>query len=247
MNGRRSKRSATASCRSRRTGRRCRSRRWSTRSSTRTAATATATTACRRCARPGGAACAHRGRGAAPAQRRLRAARRRRAGRAAARRRRRGRSLATGAACRRRSSSPSDCCSTSSRRITPSDRVERDRLWRPGEPARLCPNGFRPARPVGGGRSQARRRGGSSQAKCRHADDPQRVPRGKDGRAPDVFRVGGWVPMREYSDDEPVDFAIVGTGAGGGTLACRLAELGFSVVALRCRPVVAPARGFRFG
>ena len=35
--------------------------------------------------------------------------------------------------------------------------------------------------------------------------------------------------MRE---DEAVDFAIVGTGAGGGTLACRLAEDGFSVVAL---------------
>jgi choline dehydrogenase-like flavoprotein len=61
-------------------------------------------------------------------------------------------------------------------------------------------------------------------------DDPQRGPRGKDGRAPDPFRVGGWVPMREYRDDEAVDFAIVGTGAGGGTLACRLAELGFSVV-----------------
>ena len=37
--------------------------------------------------------------------------------------------------------------------------------------------------------------------------------------------------MREYREDEPVDFAIVGTGAGGGTLACKLAEYGFSVVA----------------
>lgn len=57
------------------------------------------------------------------------------------------------------------------------------------------------------------------------------TPRGKNGRAPDVFTVGGWVPMREYPQDEPVDFAIVGTGAGGGTLACRLAEQGFRVVA----------------
>src|SRR5689334_16782396 len=64
------------------------------------------------------------------------------------------------------------------------------------------------------------------------SDDPQSVPRGKNGRAPDPFRVGGWMPMRAYRDDEPVDFAIVGTGAGGGTLACRLAESGFSVVAL---------------
>jgi choline dehydrogenase-like flavoprotein len=62
-------------------------------------------------------------------------------------------------------------------------------------------------------------------------DEAMHTPRGKNGRAPDVFTIGGWVPMREYSQDEPVDFAIVGTGAGGGTLACRLAELGFSVVA----------------
>nr|WP_217709297.1 GMC family oxidoreductase [Paraburkholderia atlantica] len=37
--------------------------------------------------------------------------------------------------------------------------------------------------------------------------------------------------MRMYPDGEEVDFAIVGTGAGGGTLACRLAEKGFKVVA----------------
>ncbi|HEX3953677.1 MAG TPA: GMC family oxidoreductase [Stellaceae bacterium] len=63
------------------------------------------------------------------------------------------------------------------------------------------------------------------------SDDPQIVPRGGHGRAPDVFKPGGWVPMREYPENETVDFAIVGTGAGGGTLACRLAEAGFSVVA----------------
>ncbi|HEX3413542.1 MAG TPA: GMC family oxidoreductase, partial [Stellaceae bacterium] len=56
-------------------------------------------------------------------------------------------------------------------------------------------------------------------------------PRAKDGQAPDVFRHGGWIPMRCYRDDDEVDFAIVGTGAGGGTLACKLAEAGFSVVA----------------
>ena len=48
------------------------------------------------------------------------------------------------------------------------------------------------------------------------------------GSAPDVFHPGGWMPMRQYSDDDVVDFAIVGTGAGGGTLACKLAEYGFS-------------------
>ena len=61
--------------------------------------------------------------------------------------------------------------------------------------------------------------------------DALRNPRGRDGRAPDVFQRGGWVPMREYPDDELVDFVIVGTGAGGGPLACRLAEAGFSVIA----------------
>jgi len=57
------------------------------------------------------------------------------------------------------------------------------------------------------------------------------TPRAVGGRAPDVFRPGGWIPMRTYDDDDEIDFAIVGTGAGGGTLACRLAEAGFSVVA----------------
>jgi choline dehydrogenase-like flavoprotein len=61
-------------------------------------------------------------------------------------------------------------------------------------------------------------------------DEALKHPRGKNGRAPDPLRVGGWMPMREYREDEPVDFVIVGTGAGGGTLACKLAEAGFSVV-----------------
>ncbi|MBU7442285.1 GMC family oxidoreductase [Paraburkholderia fungorum] len=61
-------------------------------------------------------------------------------------------------------------------------------------------------------------------------DDALTQPRGKHGRAPDVFERGGWLPMREYANDDEVDFAIVGTGAGGGTLACRLAERGFRVV-----------------
>jgi choline dehydrogenase-like flavoprotein len=63
-------------------------------------------------------------------------------------------------------------------------------------------------------------------------DDALRHPRGTHGRAPDVFTRGGWVSMREYPQNETVDFVIVGTGAGGGTLACRLAEKGFKVVAL---------------
>ncbi|ACL55460.1 GMC family oxidoreductase [Methylobacterium nodulans] len=75
-------------------------------------------------------------------------------------------------------------------------------------------------------------------------DDPMRVPRARDGRAPNVMRIGEWVPMRQHRDDEEVDFAIVGTGAGGGTLACRLAEEGFSVVAFDAGPYWRPLEDF---
>ena len=68
--------------------------------------------------------------------------------------------------------------------------------------------------------------------------------RAAGGQAPDVFRRGGWVPMRCYADDEEVDFAIVGTGAGGGTLAARLAEAGFSVVAFDAGPFWRPLEDF---
>lgn len=74
--------------------------------------------------------------------------------------------------------------------------------------------------------------------------DELTAPRAVDGRAPDVFRRGGWVPMREHADGEEVDFVIVGTGAGGGTLACRLAETGFSVVALDAGPYFRPLEDF---
>jgi len=70
-------------------------------------------------------------------------------------------------------------------------------------------------------------------------------PRARDGRAPDVFRRGGaWTEMRCYRDEEEVDFAIVGTGAGGGTLACKLAEAGFSVVAFEAGPFWRPLEDF---
>ena len=70
------------------------------------------------------------------------------------------------------------------------------------------------------------------------------LPRAINGRAPDVFTPGGWVSMREYAKDEPVDFAIVGTGAGGGTLACKLAEYGFSVVGFDAGPYWRPLEDF---
>src|SRR5690349_644728 len=69
-------------------------------------------------------------------------------------------------------------------------------------------------------------------------------PRATNGRAPDVFRPGGWLRMRTYADEEQVDFAIVGTGAGGGTLAAKLAEAGFSVVAFDAGPFWRPLEDF---
>ncbi|MGJ0509801.1 MAG: GMC family oxidoreductase [Methylocystis sp.] len=69
-------------------------------------------------------------------------------------------------------------------------------------------------------------------------------PRARNGRAPDVFTPGGWTPMREYADAEAVDFLIVGAGAGGATLGCRLAETGFSVVVLEAGPFWRPLDDF---
>jgi choline dehydrogenase-like flavoprotein len=93
-------------------------------------------------------------------------------------------------------------------------------------------------------RRKLRRGDGTPPARDGAGDDPANTPRAAGGRAPDVFRPGGWIPMREHSLDEPVDFAIVGTGAGGGTLACRLAEHGFSVVALDAGPYWRPLEDF---
>jgi choline dehydrogenase-like flavoprotein len=76
------------------------------------------------------------------------------------------------------------------------------------------------------------------------SDDPVTTPRAAHGRAPDVFRYGAFQPMRQYADSEEVDFAIVGTGAGGGTLACKLAEAGFSVVAFDAGPYFRPLEDF---
>ncbi|MEO1969621.1 MAG: GMC family oxidoreductase [Sphingomonadaceae bacterium] len=73
--------------------------------------------------------------------------------------------------------------------------------------------------------------------------DPLMNPRAIEGRAPDVMTPGGWVPMRDYGEEE-VDFVIVGTGAGGGTLACKLAEAGFSVIAMDAGPYWRPLEDF---
>ncbi|MDO5712295.1 MAG: GMC family oxidoreductase [Micrococcales bacterium] len=74
--------------------------------------------------------------------------------------------------------------------------------------------------------------------------DAEEGPRAVDGRAPDVFSRDGFVPMRQWPEDEPVDFAIVGTGCGGGIAATKLAEAGFSVVAFDAGPFWRPLADF---
>lgn len=78
----------------------------------------------------------------------------------------------------------------------------------------------------------------------RVVSDAETRIRATDGRAPDVFRHGGWVPMAQHPESEAVDFAIVGTGCGGGVLAARLAEAGFSVVAFDAGPFFRPLEDF---
>ncbi len=74
--------------------------------------------------------------------------------------------------------------------------------------------------------------------------DPFAAPRAADGRAPDVFKQGGWVPMRQHPENEAVDFAIIGTGAGGGPLLCGLAQQGFSVIGFDAGPYFRPLDEF---
>ncbi len=74
--------------------------------------------------------------------------------------------------------------------------------------------------------------------------DPMAAPRAAGGRAPDVFKVGGWVPMTQFRDDKEVDFVVVGTGAGGGPVIAGLAEAGFSVVGFDAGPYFRPLEDF---
>jgi len=74
--------------------------------------------------------------------------------------------------------------------------------------------------------------------------DAEFRPRATDGRAPNVFRVGEWVPMASYPEDEAVDFAIVGTGCGGSVLAAKLAAAGHSVVAFDAGAFYRPLEDF---
>jgi len=74
--------------------------------------------------------------------------------------------------------------------------------------------------------------------------DPFAAPRAAGGRAPDVFKPGAWVPMQQFAESEEVDFAVIGTGAGGGPVIAGLAEQGFSVIGFDAGPYFRPLEDF---
>src|SRR5690242_3391377 len=220
-----------ASCRTRHARRRgCRWQRWTIANSPRIIVMVIAMRGCRRCAKPGGADWPRwmPPRKPAPARRSigspmLHAMRCSRTCTTASS------TVRNGAACRAKCSFASASPTTSSPRITRT-RPRGTKSASAARPARAATCECISIGAILGKRQRRIRRRRARPMKGLH--DALHTPRGKNGRAPDPLRVGGWMPMREYRDNEQVDFVIVGTGAGGGTLACKLAEAGFSVVAL---------------
>ena len=118
-----------------------------------------------------------------------------------------------------------------------------------GRPARAATCGWASTAATRGRRSSSRtaatrrRCGGRTAVSA----DPMEAPRAKDGRAPDVFRPGGWVPMRAVRRRRRGRLRHrrhrggrrhARLQAGGGRLLRRGA---------RRRPVLAAARGLRLG
>lgn len=68
--------------------------------------------------------------------------------------------------------------------------------------------------------------------------------RARDGKAPDVFSRDGCVPMRQHRNTDAIDVVVIGTGAGGGVMAAKLAEAGLSVVAFDAGPFFRPLADF---
>ena len=139
--------------------------------------------------------------------------------------------------------------------------LERDRLRRPGLPARLRAPGRRAARELGGRGIAStaiplRTLGWRGNSRGGRTDEPApraahaaargalRPPENDSAFLLDVHRRA--VPqerMARYDDSFSVDLVIVGAGAGGGTLAQRLARRGWKVVVLESGPFWDPDRG----
>ena len=136
--------------------------------------------------------------------------------------------------------------------------MERDRLRRPGLPPRLhAPGSGTSASPTRGRRSEARIRsgrcgGGGCREAAAHAAKGGLGPVDNDSRYlldPHRRGIPGRDAMASYRDDDEVDLVIVGAGAGGSTLAQRLARRGWRIVIARVGPVLGsrPRLGLRRG
>ena len=133
--------------------------------------------------------------------------------------------------------------------------VERDRVRRAGLPARLRAAGRRSARELGGGARVRDRPGRRRQAarSCNEADPPRSADAGSWSaetarqrlRVPARPSIAGRsrpARMAATTTSDEVDLVIVGCGAGGGTLAQRLARKGWRVVVLEAGPFWDPDR-----
>ena len=67
-------------------------------------------------------------------------------------------------------------------------------------------------------------------------DDPRQEPRAKNGRAPDPYRLGGWMPMREYRDRKRSTSPSSGPVRVEEPWPRSWPETGFSVVAFDAGP-----------
>ena len=98
-----------------------------------------------------------------------------------------------------------------------------------------------PWEPTEAAQARKRKRRGKSDVSA----DPFAAPRAINGRAPE--RVSSWrvgSHARSFDDREEVDFAVVGTGAGGGPVLAGLAEQGFRVVGFDAGPYFRPLEDF---
>ena len=124
--------------------------------------------------------------------------------------------------------------------------VERDRLRRPGLPARLhAPAAGAAGREPHEARGGVRARPGRSTCRARPCESQglAAVPRDNDSAfLLDVHRRGipGAARMRRYADDDEVDLVIVGAGAGGGGARAAARAPRLADRRARVRPVLGP-------
>ena len=126
------------------------------------------------------------------------------------------------------------------------DGLERDRLGRPGEPARLCAHGLRRARSVGGGRSQATATSKRRDGRTAVSDDPFATPRARRRAArPTCSGPAPGCRCGNIGDDEAVDFVDRRHRRGRRNAGLQARRRRLFGRGARCRPLFPAAGGFR--